>query len=37
MAQAGFFFDPDDDNVDGVSCPFCLKSLTGWEDNDDPL
>ncbi|VDK83397.1 unnamed protein product [Litomosoides sigmodontis] len=37
MAQAGFFFDPDDENVDGVSCPFCLKSLTGWEDTDDPL
>ncbi|VDN89544.1 unnamed protein product [Brugia pahangi] len=37
MAKAGFFFDPDNDNIDGVSCPFCLKSLTGWEDNDDPL
>ncbi|KAL3989399.1 Inhibitor of Apoptosis domain family protein [Acanthocheilonema viteae] len=37
MAQAGFFFDPDDENPDSVSCPFCLKSLTGWEDGDDPL
>lgn len=37
MAQAGFFFDPDDENTDGVSCPFCLKSLTGWEESDDPL
>ncbi|VDK86478.1 unnamed protein product [Onchocerca ochengi] len=37
MALAGFFFDPDDDNTDNVSCPFCLKSLTGWEESDDPL
>ncbi|EFO24459.1 hypothetical protein LOAG_04028 [Loa loa] len=37
MAQAGFFFDPDSDNADNVSCPFCLRSLTGWEDSDDPL
>ncbi|VDO58788.1 unnamed protein product [Onchocerca flexuosa] len=37
MAEAGFFFDPDDDNTDNVSCPFCLKSLTGWEESDNPL
>ncbi|VDM50655.1 unnamed protein product [Toxocara canis] len=38
MAQAGFFYNPseEDGEVDNVTCPFCLKELTGWEPNDDP-
>ncbi|VDM96877.1 unnamed protein product [Thelazia callipaeda] len=37
MAQAGFFFDPDKDNIDSVTCPFCLKGLARWEEGDDPF
>uniref|UniRef100_A0A915BE41 Uncharacterized protein n=1 Tax=Parascaris univalens TaxID=6257 RepID=A0A915BE41_PARUN len=38
MAKAGFFYNPGNDNdLDNVTCPFCLKELTGWEANDDPF
>ncbi|VDN59082.1 unnamed protein product [Dracunculus medinensis] len=37
MAKAGFFFLPDEADSDSVRCPFCLKNLTGWEENDDPM
>uniref|UniRef100_A0A0M3IBU3 Baculoviral IAP repeat-containing protein 5 n=1 Tax=Ascaris lumbricoides TaxID=6252 RepID=A0A0M3IBU3_ASCLU len=38
MAKAGFFYNPGKDNdLDNVTCPFCLKELTAWEANDDPL
>ncbi|KHN88419.1 Baculoviral IAP repeat-containing protein 5.1 [Toxocara canis] len=39
MAEAGFFHNPgaDDSDQDNVECPFCLKQLTGWEPDDDPL
>ncbi|VDN35858.1 unnamed protein product, partial [Gongylonema pulchrum] len=37
MAAAGFYYDPDNTVRDNVTCPFCLKSLMGWEFDDDPV
>ncbi|OTB06474.1 hypothetical protein M426DRAFT_20924 [Hypoxylon sp. CI-4A] len=37
FAQAGFFFDPTVEAPDNTVCFLCLKSITGWEENDNPV
>ena len=37
MANAGFHYDPCQDQLDRVSCGVCNLVLEGWEDGDDPL
>lgn len=40
LAQAGFYFTPDDaddEEDDQVTCFLCEKKLGGWEEGDDPL
>lgn len=37
LAEAGFYFDPDSDNPDNVTCFMCKKGVAGWEPEDDPF
>lgn len=37
FANAGFYFAPDAEHVDNVTCYLCHKSLDGWETDDDPI
>ncbi|KAI0746858.1 hypothetical protein C8Q80DRAFT_802071 [Daedaleopsis nitida] len=37
LAEAGFYFDPDHESPDNVTCFMCNKSLGGWEPDDDPF
>ncbi|AEO66367.1 uncharacterized protein THITE_67089 [Thermothielavioides terrestris NRRL 8126] len=37
LAKAGFFFDPHPKSPDNVVCFLCAKSLTGWEEHDNPV
>lgn len=37
MVNAGFHYDPCQDQLDRVSCATCSIVLEGWEDGDDPL
>jgi hypothetical protein len=37
MAQAGFVYTPQHENDDLATCLYCSTSLSGWEDDDDPL
>jgi hypothetical protein len=37
LAKAGFYFDPEEDDVDSTTCYMCKKTLCGWEKTDDPL
>ena len=37
LAEAGFYFNPDSDSNDNVTCFMCKKSLGGWEPDDDPF
>jgi hypothetical protein len=34
--KAGFYFAPDAEHPDNVTCYLCNKSLDGWEPEDDP-
>ena len=36
MVNAGWFFDPNEETPDGVTCPYCGLSLDTWEAGDDP-
>uniref|UniRef100_A0A0N5AV69 Baculoviral IAP repeat-containing protein 3-like n=1 Tax=Syphacia muris TaxID=451379 RepID=A0A0N5AV69_9BILA len=37
MADAGFMYSPDPFDPGCVKCPFCLKELSSWEDDDNPM
>lgn len=37
LAEAGFFFDPSQTSLDGVTCFVCKKSVSEWEEGDDPF
>lgn len=37
MAEAGFIHSPDPFDVGCVKCPFCLKELDSWEEDDNPV
>ena len=37
LAEAGFYYDPAYDERDNVSCFMCNKSLSQWEEEDDPF
>jgi hypothetical protein len=37
LAESGWFFDPEVDAEDAVSCPYCNLSIGNWEPKDDPL
>lgn len=37
MANAGFHYDPCQDELDRVSCSVCSLVLEGWENEDDPF
>ncbi|KAM7219040.1 hypothetical protein V8F06_005632 [Rhypophila decipiens] len=37
LAKAGFYFDPSPEDPDNVTCFLCLKSLSGWDEQDHPL
>ena len=37
LAAAGFFYRPNNENVDRVACFACGVHLVNWEPNDDPL
>ncbi|KAH8699112.1 hypothetical protein BGW36DRAFT_358620 [Talaromyces proteolyticus] len=37
MAEAGWYFCPNDESPDLASCPYCKLSLDGWEETDDPF
>lgn len=36
LAEAGFYFIGDENDVDTVACYLCKKVLNGWEEDDDP-
>src|SRR5260370_37888716 len=36
LADAGFFFDPDEDAPDKTVCFICELSLANWEEDDEP-
>jgi hypothetical protein len=36
LADAGFFWDPSDDDRDNVTCFLCAKQLSDWQEDDDP-
>ncbi|KAF8324343.1 uncharacterized protein EI90DRAFT_2934856 [Cantharellus anzutake] len=36
LADAGFFFNPDDDAPDKTECFICGLSLANWEEDDEP-
>ncbi|KAF2276713.1 uncharacterized protein EI97DRAFT_450033 [Westerdykella ornata] len=37
MVEAGWYYDPSEENPDGVTCPYCSLSLDAWTPTDDPL
>ncbi|TFK90325.1 hypothetical protein K466DRAFT_517314 [Polyporus arcularius HHB13444] len=37
LAEAGFYFDPDLDNPDNVTCFMCKKGVADWAPEDDPF
>ncbi|KAI0711191.1 hypothetical protein C8T65DRAFT_186079 [Cerioporus squamosus] len=37
LAEAGFYFDPDPDNPDNVTCFMCKKGVADWAPEDDPF
>lgn len=37
LAKSGFYFDPEKEDVDNVTCYMCKKSLSGWTELDDPV
>jgi hypothetical protein len=37
LAAAGWFYDPADGMVDGVTCAYCHLSLDAWDSGDDPF
>lgn len=36
LAEAGFYFDPSDEDPDSVTCFMCEKQLGEWDSEDDP-
>ena len=37
MIDAGWYFCPNEESEDFVTCAYCKLSLDGWEPKDDPL
>ncbi|KAJ8523175.1 hypothetical protein ONZ45_g279 [Pleurotus djamor] len=37
LAEAGFYYDPSYEDRDAVKCYMCMKSLSDWEEEDDPF
>lgn len=37
LAEAGFYFCPDKDDIDNVRCFMCEKELGGWDKDDNPF
>ncbi|SNX86334.1 uncharacterized protein MEPE_05043 [Melanopsichium pennsylvanicum] len=37
LAEAGFFFTPNEEEPDNAKCIYCHKALGGWEKSDDPI
>jgi cytochrome c peroxidase len=37
LAESGWYFDPEIDADDAVSCAYCNLSIGNWEPKDDPL
>lgn len=37
LAEAGFYYNPEPDSPDNVTCFMCRKTLGGWEPDDDPF
>jgi hypothetical protein len=37
LAEAGFYYDPSFEDRDSVTCFFCNKQLSEWEERDDPF
>ncbi|KAF7309496.1 hypothetical protein MIND_00320400 [Mycena indigotica] len=37
LSEAGFFFDPSNEDPDNVTCFMCGKQVTEWADDDDPF
>jgi hypothetical protein len=37
LAAAGWFYDPADGMIDGVTCAYCHLSLDAWDSGDDPF
>lgn len=39
IAAAGWFFTPGagNDSDDNCVCPFCTRTVEGWEQGDDPM
>lgn len=37
MAQAGFVYTPTVAGDDTASCLYCKISLSGWDEDDDPM
>ncbi|KAL1960835.1 hypothetical protein VTO42DRAFT_5818 [Malbranchea cinnamomea] len=37
MVEAGWYFCPNEESEDFVSCAYCKLSLDGWEPKDDPF
>ncbi|KAM5451591.1 hypothetical protein McanCB56680_002928 [Microsporum canis] len=37
MVEAGWYFCPNEESDDLVSCPYCKLSLDGWEPKDNPF
>lgn len=37
LADAGFFYNPTNDDDDNVTCFMCSKSLAEWDKEDDPF
>ncbi|UTT90514.1 hypothetical protein NDA17_005343 [Ustilago hordei] len=36
LAEAGFYFTPNQEEADNAKCIYCGKALGGWEKSDDP-
>ncbi|ETS64606.1 chromosome segregation protein [Moesziomyces aphidis] len=37
LAEAGFLFNPTEEEPDNAKCIYCDRSLGGWEKSDDPV
>lgn len=37
LAQAGFHFEPTEEDTDNASCIYCGRTLSGWEKTDDAV
>ena len=37
LAQAGFYYEPNETSVDRVKCCLCETALDGWTASDDPF